>query len=160
MDGELRKRMVASRSAHNEPLVLPDEEWKEVGESGHRVSNLGRYQSKTGKPHHVKLNHQGRAAVMIDGKGLSLSHLVCTAFNGPPAPDLGAQVLIKHIDGNKGNCASTDLEWVTRSEVMTMCNTHKRPRHADVSNDTQHRSEMLAVLLGLLRLRSRGVYFK
>ncbi len=100
------------------------EEWKPVvgWEGLYEVSNLGQVK-RVGKEQGTKckvlrqvLRKDGRYSVSLSRKSKSghlLVHaLVAAAFIGPKP--IGKDV--NHIDGNKQNNASSNLEYITRSE--------------------------------------------
>ena len=57
----------------------------------------------------------GYSRVDIDGKKESVARLVLEAFRPSTNP---AKCKASHIDGNKTNCALSNLVWLTQSEVM------------------------------------------
>jgi hypothetical protein len=57
----------------------------------------------------------GYSRVDIDGKKESVARLVLEAFRPSTNP---ARCKASHIDGNKTNCALSNLVWLTQSEVM------------------------------------------
>lgn len=100
----------------------PVERWKDVPGYGgrYKVSNLGVVKSFArfedgrviGSPrqdgyHMVSLSLNKRVKTHF------IHRLVCELFNGP-APTI--RHVVNHIDGDKGNNAAANLEWVTRSD--------------------------------------------
>lgn len=103
------------------PEPLPGEDWLPIPsmDGKYLVSNLGRVfhvdghrflHPRTGRgeyacrvyPYHQKKCHK-----------LLLGHLVATLFNGQPS----RRQVIRHRDGNRDNCAASNLIWVAYSEM-------------------------------------------
>jgi hypothetical protein len=88
-------------------------------EGAYEVSNLGRVRRRaTGlvrKPALIKRTgyYAINLSVRNQQKMVSVHRLVAVAFLGlPPSPTHE----VNHRDGNKANCAATNLEWSTASE--------------------------------------------
>ena len=104
------------------------EEWKRIDGTHYEVSNHGSIRSierniirSNGFPHHIvsktlkpATDASGylRCGLMIDKKLVTVKvhRIVCTAFKG------ASSLEVNHIDGNKKNNNSINLEWTTRSE--------------------------------------------
>lgn len=99
--------------------------WKEIpGYDGYLVSNTGLVRSvdrivkyKDGKnfPHKGRLlklvnHHTGYVIVSVKGKSLFVHRLVALAFIDNPK----YYSIVNHIDGDKKNSNSNNLEWCTR----------------------------------------------
>jgi hypothetical protein len=103
---------------------MTKEKWKDIPsyEGLYKISSFGRVRSLTRKGSLVdrmmKLNHDnyGYACVNLckDGKlkFFRIHRLVAISF----VPNPFKKPHVNHIDGNKGNPVSSNLEWVTRSE--------------------------------------------
>ena len=95
------------------------ERWKEIeGFPNYEVSDQGRVRNKTTKhilsPAIDKSTGYLKANLQKDGKGntIAVHRLVAIAFCSGRKDGLD----VNHIDGNKLNNASSNLEWCTRSE--------------------------------------------
>lgn len=107
-----------------------EEIWKQFRDYPYQVSNTGKIKSmprvlktrgggsfiskeKILKPAMDKCGYV-RFAIMINKKltTFKLHRVVCEVFNGK------SNLEVNHIDGNKSNNHSTNLEWVTRSENL------------------------------------------
>lgn len=104
---------------------LEGEEWRPmldpesgVEVPGRMVSSLGRIKSRSGVVHRGHLSKQGyyETKIIADpvAKGQLVHRLVAIAFLGFPRSERHIQV--NHKDGNKGNNAVVNLEYVTASE--------------------------------------------
>lgn len=100
---------------------IEGEIWKEIpheltlDKPGYYVSNKGRFKNNRGKI--VKLNnHNGYIQITIRNKSKiitnALHRIVAKIFVLNPEQKL----YVNHIDGNKNNNCSDNLEWVTKSE--------------------------------------------
>ena len=113
---------------------LENEIWKEINienedTSGYYISSLGRFKNKKGvimkdyKPH-----HSGYIYVRVNIKKYALHRLVGLAF----IKNVENKLIVNHIDGNKLNNKSDNLEWLTSSEnnihahKIGLTNGHKR----------------------------------
>ena len=97
---------------------LENEIWKEINienedTKGYYISSLGRFKNKKGvimkdyKPH-----HSGYIYLRVNIKKYALHRLVALAF----IENIENKPFVNHIDGNKINNTSDNLEWVTCSE--------------------------------------------
>ena len=96
--------------------------WK----STYYVSNIGKVKRLEYKVNHrlgtytvpetvLKPVINGRyLSVSIEGKSYNIHVLVATAFNNKPNSNY--KLVVNHIDGNKFNNNSSNLEWITYSE--------------------------------------------
>jgi hypothetical protein len=95
------------------------EEWKESGYDEYLVSNTGKIKSlKFGRERVLKPRFVCGYAYVILSNGpnrysLRVHRIVARVFHGPP-PSKSHEV--NHIDGNKANNHSNNLEWVTPSQ--------------------------------------------
>lgn len=97
---------------------MVEEKWKPIKgyEQRYFVSNLGRFKNLEGHILKQRLNSSGYLQVFLyneTGKKNKLSHrLVALAFvkNQKNANE------VNHIDGNKRNNCSSNLQWTTKSE--------------------------------------------
>ncbi len=94
---------------------LPGEEWKSitVNTKKMQVSSLGRYVDSRGLKKAPVPSRDGYCRVEVNGKKFLVHRLVCEAFWGPP---WASGLEVDHVDGNKSNNHSQNLEWVTRAE--------------------------------------------
>lgn len=121
----------------DEVKILPNESWKDVvGYEGlYQVSNLGRVKSlphirrrryRTGEIYPYRVSGKlltpqhsvgGYLQVILqngpDKKVQKVHRLVCQAFHGNSPKDRNE---VNHIDGNKKNNSSENLEWCSREE--------------------------------------------
>lgn len=107
------------------------EEWKPISgyEGFYEVSNLGNVRSvdryvRSGNGNMRKIPSRPVAQVVTHGykvvclskenkqKCIRVHKIVCTEFNGTGAPN----EVVNHIDGNRMNNRSDNLEWVTQKE--------------------------------------------
>jgi hypothetical protein len=97
---------------------LENEIWREISipnedTKGYYISSLGRFRNRKGvvmenyKPH-----HSGYIYLRVNIKKYAVHRLVASAFIDNPIN----KPIVNHIDGNKTNNASENLEWVTSSE--------------------------------------------
>jgi hypothetical protein len=92
-----------------------DEQWKSISDykGVYEVSNLGRVRIvKSGRIRTPSPNHHGYLALKLQRKHAFIHRLVAAAFIGT-CPD-GMQV--NHINGDKSDNRSENLEYVTPSE--------------------------------------------
>lgn len=96
------------------------EQWVEFPNTNglYEISSLGRVRSlipsnrRIGEFQHPSVRNDGYLQVSFFGKSWLLHRAVLTAFVGPgPKGFHGA-----HLDGNKTNCALSNLAWVTVKE--------------------------------------------
>ena len=110
-----------------------NEVWKEIpseiisGIDGYKISNLGRVKNHKGRITEGHSHASGYLWVSISPKQYLLHRLVAKVFI--PNPDNKEQV--NHIDGNKQNASSDNLEWCTNCENQI----HKV--NAGLSNSTK-----------------------
>ena len=106
---------------NNEPLLLPGEIWRQFNNSNYYISNYGRIKSYTRRnPIILKQNTvspNGYKFLILNKKMYYIHRLVAMMF--VPNPENKPEV--NHIDGNKLNNYSNNLEWVTHSENMLHC---------------------------------------
>jgi len=100
---------------------LPGEEWRPMLDSetgsevpGRMVSSLGRVQSRRGIIHRGHLSRHGYYVTKVSSGVKRVHRLVALAFLGKPPTEHHSQ--INHKDGNKGNNAVENLEYVTPSQ--------------------------------------------
>lgn len=141
------------------------EEWKQFRDLPYLVSNRGLVKTiphivirSNGRKHSIKervlspaIDTQGyyRFAINVNGKlaTFKLHRVVCEVFNGISTLE------VNHLDGNKTNNISSNLEWCTRSENLKhafktgLC----KPQKGE-SNPTAIISEKTAIDI-LLKLR-------
>jgi hypothetical protein len=112
---------------YSNSVPLDNEIWKEIpGFNMHEISNLGRIKKKGGRIL-SGYNEAGYLRVgLIDSNNTKtkkyIHQLICLTFNGDPPIN---KKLVNHIDGNKLNNVSTNLEW---------CNTSENTLHAYKNN--------------------------
>jgi hypothetical protein len=104
-----------------ENIDLDGEVWKEIpeeitfGKKNYWVSNKGRFKNDRGKIIELK-NHHHYISVSLRNKDkkatYQLHRLVAQLF----VPNTESKPIVNHIDGNKDNNFSDNLEWVTKSE--------------------------------------------
>jgi hypothetical protein len=101
--------------------ILPNEIWKQIViENNHIscnktyfVSNLGRFKNTRGIiMDNYKVNDNGYIRVYIYNKTYALHRLIALTFIQNP----NNNQQVNHIDGNKTNNCSVNLEWVTNKE--------------------------------------------
>ncbi|AGM13178.1 HNH endonuclease [Mycobacterium phage JPickles] len=87
---------------------MPEEQWSQ--QDGYAVSDLGRVRGprKVLSPSLIS----GYPAVTVNGRKRYVHVLVAEAFLEPH--EIGTEV--RHRDGDKTNCAATNLAWGTHSE--------------------------------------------
>jgi len=100
---------------------IVDEIWKEIPEEitfykkNYWISNKGRFKNDRGKIMELK-NHRHYIQVSFRNKEkkktYQLHRLVAQLF----VPNFENKPIVNHIDGNKDNNCSDNLEWVTKSE--------------------------------------------
>jgi len=93
------------------------EKWKQIeGHPSSEVSNLGRVR-KNGVVKRITGTATQRRVVYLIEKGdqttASVSRLVGAAF----CPDFREWLRPLYLDGDKRNCAASNLRWVTASEI-------------------------------------------
>lgn len=95
---------------------LPGEEWKLIdGTEDYYISNLGRYKRITPKGESLRkqsIDKDGYCRLNIGHKKLRTHRVVAEAFI--PNPD--NLPVVDHLDNNKQNNKSSNLEWVTVQE--------------------------------------------
>ena len=100
---------------------LDGEIWKEIpkeltcGKTNYWLSNKGRYKNDKGKIVDIKNNNQYKCISFRNNKtkiNHQLHRLVAQLF----VENLHNKPIVNHIDGNKENNISNNLEWVTKSE--------------------------------------------
>jgi hypothetical protein len=106
------------------------EVWKPVSEApGYEVSNLGRFRNENGRFLTGNINWTGYRHIgfTINGKQtFFMAHrIVAEAFN--EKQDSDKKLLVNHIDGNRLNNKSENLEWVTNQQNVLHW---RRPSHA------------------------------
>lgn len=95
------------------------EEWKIVQIAPkYMISNLGRIQNRETRKFSKINTNRDYPTVGLDCNGVwlqkTIHKLVASAFVAGEAPGL----IVNHIDGNKNNYVSDNLEWVTHKENM------------------------------------------
>lgn len=99
---------------------MDDEIWKIIDEApNYQVSNHGRVQNRTtGRMLKYSPTNKGYPKVTLakDGKYVQrvVHRLVATFF----IPKIEGKPEVNHIDGNKNNPQSSNLEWVTHAENL------------------------------------------
>ena len=81
------------------------------------ASNYGRIKNSNG---HILNgnNHNGYINIKLsNNKHYQVHRLVCLTFNGLPPDDM--RIYVNHIDGNKSNNRSDNLEWISHSENIS-----------------------------------------
>ena len=94
---------------------IEEEVWKDltcVGKPYFKISNCGRIINRTGRILKQKAHPDGYTRVKIGKTSYSLHRLVAKEF----VPNLKNKPFVNHIDGNKNNSKSSNLEWVTEKE--------------------------------------------
>lgn len=115
--------------------------WKNIKETGnlYQVSNYGNIRSlnyrKTGQPKNMKQqqDQRGYLTVHIGGKIYKVHRLVALYF----VNNIANKQQVNHIDGNKKNNCSVNLEWCTNKENQLHCNKlglRKIPKGKEVYN--------------------------
>lgn len=123
--------------------VLPGEEWRVIRDPatgaelpGRMVSSLGRVRLQHGFVYRGYLEEQGYYRTSIASNGIkakqSVHRLVASAFLGPPPTK--HRTFINHKDGDKGNNAVENLEYVTPAENIRhhFSRVRRTPRQPDV----------------------------
>jgi len=113
------------------------EEWRPVpGAPEYHVSSLGRvwstkpWRGTRGRFLAPKPYGNGYRYISINGADRTIHSLVMLAFAGPPPPDTE----IRHLDGDKLNCAFSNLAYGTRSENAYDSVRHGTNRWANVTH--------------------------
>ena len=96
-----------------EPEVLDGEIWKDVQNTGAKVSSLGRIKTSTEVIRTPVPTSSGYVRVIINKNNYYMHRLMAIAFN---LPRQEGQDHINHKDGNPANNKLSNLEYVTRSE--------------------------------------------
>ncbi len=95
---------------------LPGEEWKLVkGTEDYYISNLGRFKRITPKGESLRkqsIDKDGYRRVNIGHNKYRTHRLVAEAF----IPNPNNYPVVDHLDNDKKNCKSSNLEWVTIQE--------------------------------------------
>jgi hypothetical protein len=95
-----------------------DEEWKDIpceivnGTKGYKISNYGRVKNHKGKITEGSNHESGYLWVSISPKQYLLHRLVAKTF----IPNSENKDQVNHIDGNKENACSNNLEWCSNAE--------------------------------------------
>lgn len=103
---------------YEEPLDLPGEIWITIPEfencdPTYKASSEGRFMKKFSYRKKIStgsLHHNGYKIVEIHKIPYKLHRIICRMFHGDP-PD--ESYIANHIDGNKTNNKSSNLEWLT-----------------------------------------------
>jgi len=95
--------------------------WKVIKEHpDYKITNSGEIRNRwTKEVKSVSIQSKGYPMVSLDGKPYLVHRLVATYF--VPNPD--NKPCVDHIDGNKLNCHSRNLRWVTYHENNSNPNT-------------------------------------
>ena len=88
------------------------EQWKDIFNGTHQVSNEGNIRRKDGEMRKLQKYSNGYLFIAYKEKHYSIHRLVAEAFI--PNPDNKTQV--NHINGNKADNRAENLEWCTGSE--------------------------------------------
>ena len=95
--------------------------WKDIKgyEGKYQVSNIGRVRNTSGKVLTQKTQNRGyRHVLLSNGKGKFKSKLVHRLVADAFVPNPNGFPIVNHIDENKKNNCSNNLEWCTQSENM------------------------------------------
>ena len=125
-----------------EPEVLEGEIWKDVQNTGAKVSSFGRIKIVRGMTYTPNPSRSGYVYVHINKKNYSIHRLMAIAFN---LPRQEGQDYINHKDGNPSNNKLSNLEYVTRSENINhsyKTNTNRK------SSATKHSKPIMGRQLG------------
>ena len=95
-------------------LKIDGEIWKDLNfkDVSTCVSSHGRIKLKSGKISYGSKNESGYFGVSINNKWFRVHRLICMAFK---PIDNYEDLVVNHIDGNRGNNNTDNLEWVTQS---------------------------------------------
>jgi len=106
-----------------------DENWKiiEFKNINIEISSYGRIKLKNGKISYGGKNDAGYFNIVINKNNFKVHRLVCIAFK---PFDNYENLVVNHIDGDRGNNRVDNLEWVTQS-YNTKCsyNNHHEKRN-------------------------------
>jgi hypothetical protein len=100
---------------------LDGEIWKEIpleltlGKPNYFISNKGRFKNDKGKLVILK-NHNSYISVSFRNKEKTITHQLHRVVAKLFVPNVENKMFVNHIDGNKINNQSDNLEWVTKSE--------------------------------------------
>jgi len=103
--------------ASQDDKAVCDEIWRRIpSNTRYFVSNLGRVRHERGNIKKLQINKDGYVRISLYNKGFTGTHnvaaLVAEAFIGKRPIGM----TIDHIDGNKTNSSSDNLEYVTQRE--------------------------------------------
>lgn len=114
-----KKRVIAYgyKWEYNDKIeTLDGEIWKNLTKcDGYKISNFGRIINKTGRLANHTLSKNGYWWASVGYKNYRIHRLVAEEF----IPNLDNKLQVNHIDGNKNNYKSSNLEWVTNKENIT-----------------------------------------
>lgn len=85
---------------------------EDLGNGKKRTRYFEKKKIKTGITKNQQGYYQVRLGGKINGKTYSVHRIMAEAFCSNPNQD----TIVNHIDGNKGNCSPSNLEWCTSSE--------------------------------------------
>jgi hypothetical protein len=124
---------------------LLDEEWRTGLYNGFEVevSNKGRIKGRGGRPYRGRLAG-GYRTVERDSRNHAVHRIICAIFN--PHPD-HENLDVDHVDGNKQNNESSNLQWVTKSENMIRFHALKRKRKLSTTEPEQVKKRKLVLPL-------------
>ena len=109
-----------------EPEQLEGEEWRTVECTTASVSSLGRFRSTRGVVSTPSPDESGYVRVGVNGEKQYLHRLIAIAFN---LPRKEGDDTVNHGDGDPGNNALWNLEWMTQAEqVLHSFATNKNRR--------------------------------